>query len=137
MMFSETVFQWRRPPVLYNTARPLLKYKAAYRPEKTADIPRYHRSFPREMTFEERAQKFHIDDASLPSSDWLKQIFSQSDEIIQTWVVTRHEYGISALVSETLFRGEIRGGFAKCWLFSQASGVLTRNYGFATGRCYW
>ena len=33
----------------------------------------------------------------------------------------RHQYGISALVSQTSFGGETRGSsVAKCWLFSQA-----------------
>ena len=36
----------------------------------------------------------------------------------QNWVVTRHQYGISALVSQTSFHGESSGGVAKCWLFS-------------------
>ena len=35
-------------------------------PEKTADILRRHHWFPREMTSEKRAQKFHTDDVSLP-----------------------------------------------------------------------
>ena len=30
------------------------------------------------------------------------------------WVVTRHQYGISALVSQTSFRGETSGGITKC-----------------------
>jgi len=34
--------------------------------------------------------------------------------------VTRHQYGISALVFQTSFRGETSGGVAKCRLFSQA-----------------
>ena len=38
----------------------------------------------------------------------------------QIWVVTRHQYGISAFVSQTSFRGETSGGVAKCQLFSQA-----------------
>ena len=38
----------------------------------------------------------------------------------QIWVVTRHQYGISAVVSQTSFRGEISGGVAKCRLFSEA-----------------
>ena len=38
----------------------------------------------------------------------------------QIWVVTRHQYGISALVSQTSFRGETSGGVEKCRLFSQA-----------------
>ena len=33
------------------------------------------------------------------------------------WVVTRHQYGIPALVSQTLFREETRGVVAKCRLF--------------------
>ena len=35
-------------------------------------------------------------------------------------VSARHQYGISALVSQTLFRGETSGGVAECRLFSQA-----------------
>ena len=42
----------------------------------------------------------------------------------QTWLVTRHQYGISALVSQTSFREETSGGVAKCRLFRQASLVL-------------
>ena len=42
----------------------------------------------------------------------------------QTWLVTRHQYGISALVSQTSFRRETSGGVAKCRLFRQASLVL-------------
>lgn len=42
---------------------------------------------------------------------------------IQTWVMSCHRYGITALVSPTLFRGK-----TSCWLFSQATGVLIRNY---------
>ena len=33
----------------------------------------------------------------------------------------RHQYGISALVSHTSFRGETFGGVATCRLFSQAT----------------
>ena len=40
--------------------------------------------------------------------------------ITQIWVVTRYQYGISALVSQTSFRGETSGGVAKCRLFSLA-----------------
>ena len=54
--------------------------------------------------------------------DWLKQISQVAQPIrssTQIWVVTRHQYGISALVSQTLFSREIVGGIAKCHLFSQ------------------
>ena len=37
-------------------------------PEKTADISQRQPWFPHEMTSEERQQKFHTDDASLPGS---------------------------------------------------------------------
>ena len=36
----------------------------------------------------------------------------------QIWVVTRHQYGIFVLVSQTSFRRETGGGVAKCRLFS-------------------
>ena len=67
-------------------------------PDKTDDIWRRHKRFPFEKTSDKRAQKYHTDDA----------------------VLTRHQYGISALVSQTSFRGETIGGLAKCRLFSQA-----------------
>ena len=38
----------------------------------------------------------------------------------QIWVVMHHQYGISALVSQTSFCGETVGGVAKCQLFSPA-----------------
>ena len=78
------------------------------------------------MTSEKRAQKFHTDDASLPdvgsASDWLRQISHAARPIrgsTQIWVVTRNQNGISALVSQTSFRGEAVGGVAKCRQFSQ------------------
>ena len=40
---------------------------------------------------------------------------------IQIWVVTSHQYGISALVSQTFFGGETSGSVAKCPLFPQAT----------------
>ena len=43
----------------------------------------------------------------------------------QIWVVKRHQYGISALVSQTSFRWETGGGVAKCRPFSKASPVVT------------
>ena len=43
----------------------------------------------------------------------------------QIWVVTRHQYGISALYSQTSFRGETSGGIVKCRLFSLATSSLS------------
>ena len=53
-------------------------YLTLMKPEKTVDILRRYRWFPREMMFEKRAQKFHTDDASLPRFDWMRQISNQS-----------------------------------------------------------
>ena len=58
------------------------------------------------------------------ASDWLNQIFHAAQPIrgtTQMWVVTRHQYGISALVSQTSFGGETSGSVTRYWLFSQAS----------------
>ena len=57
------------------------------------------------------------------ASDWSCRVGNLIQPIrstTQIWVVTRHQYGISALVSQTSFGGETRGSVAKCWLFSQA-----------------
>ena len=58
------------------------------------------------------------------ASDWLNQIFQAARPIRSTTqfrVVTRHQYGIFAFVSQTSFGGEISGSVAKCRLFSQAN----------------
>ena len=57
------------------------------------------------------------------ASDWLKQISHAARPIrstTQIWIVTRHQYGTSALVSQTPFGGKNVVGVAKCRLFSQA-----------------
>ena len=38
--------------------------------------------------------------------------------------MTRHQYGISALLSQTSFGGETRGSIAKCRLFSQGNSLF-------------
>ena len=40
--------------------------------------------------------------------------------------MTRHQYGISALVSQTSFGGEISGSVAKCRLFTQTRTTLAQ-----------
>ena len=60
------------------------------------------------------------------ASDWLNQISHMARQIRSTteiWVVTRHQYGISALVSQTSFHGDTSGSVTKCWLFSPATCV--------------
>ena len=56
-------------------------------------------------------------------SDWSCHVINLIKPIrstTQIWVVKRHQYGISALVSQTSFREETSGSVAKCRLFSQA-----------------
>ena len=58
------------------------------------------------------------------ASDWSCRVGNLIQPIrstTQIWVVTRHQYGISVLVSQPSFRGETVGGVAKCRLFSQAT----------------
>ena len=54
----------------------------------------------------------------------------------QIWVLMRHQYGISALVSQTSFGGETSGTVVaspKCRLFSQAGGVGGGSVGKGVG----
>ena len=70
---------------------------------------------------EKRAQKFQT------ASDWLDQISHAARPIrstTQIWVMTRHQCGISALISQTSFGGETSGSVAKSGLFSQAKTLL-------------
>ena len=95
-----------------------------FSPEKTTLISWHH---PRNDAWEiKRAQKFHSDDVSLARSGeffWLvANLLQSSTSTIQIWVVASRKYGISALISQTSFRGETSaGGVAKCRLFSQAN----------------
>ena len=81
------------------------------------------------MTSERRAQKFHTDDVSPPGSEscvWLvrqiwRVVLSIRGFTTQICVVTRHHYGISALVPQTSLRMETSDGVGKCRLFSQAT----------------
>ena len=89
------------------------------------------------MTSEKWAPKLHSDDASLPRSGeflCLNQISNAARPIrstAQIWVVTSHQYGISALVSQTSFGRETSGSVAKCRLFSQAR--ITQTMGTRLG----
>ena len=61
------------------------------------------------------------------ASDLLNQISHAARPIWSTteiWVLRRHQYGISALVSQTSFRWETSGGVAKCPLFFQVISLL-------------
>ena len=57
------------------------------------------------------------------ASDWscrVGNLLQPVGSTAQIWVVTRHHYGISALVSQTSFRGETSCDVAKCRPSSQA-----------------
>ena len=63
----------------------------------------HHHWFPLETMSEERAQKFHTDDVSLPrsgsASKWscrVANLLQPIRSVSQIWVVVRHQYGISA-----------------------------------------
>ena len=62
------------------------------------------------------------------ASDWLNQI-SHTNQKHYPDLMTRHQYGISALVSHTSFGGETSSSADKCRLFSQArlADVTTEN----------
>ena len=100
----------------------------------------FARSLKKQLTFREATTGFPRNDvwgtsAEIPywwrvtaqigsASDWLRQIFNAAWPMrgsSQIWVVTRHWYGISALVSQTSFRLENQDDVAKCRLFSQAT----------------
>ena len=60
------------------------------------------------------------------AADWLNQISRLARPIrstAQIWEVTRHQYGISALVSQTSFGGKTSGSVPKCRLFSQGFSI--------------
>ena len=57
------------------------------------------------------------------ASDWLccvRNLIQLIRSTTQIWVVTRHQYEVSALLSQTSFGWETSGSIAKCQLFSQA-----------------
>jgi len=64
------------------------------------------------------------------ASDWLCYVGNLIQPIrspTHIWVVTRHQYGISELVSQTSFGEETSGSVAKCRLFSLAKATDGRK----------
>ena len=91
-------------------------------PEETADIWRCYQCFPHQMTSEKQAQICVV--LLRSTSDWsccMGNFIQPIKSTTQIWVVMHHQYGISALVSQTSFGGGTSGSVAKCWLFSQAT----------------
>ena len=65
------------------------------------------------------------------ASYWLNQISHAARPIrgnTKIGVVTRHQYGISALVSQTSFGGKTSGSVAKCRQFAQANVQYLRGF---------
>ena len=60
---------------------------------------------------------YQIQYPDMGSACRLENLLQPFKSTTQIWVVTCHQYGISALVSQTSFRGETSGGVAKCRLF--------------------
>ena len=52
----------------------------------------------------------------------------------QIWLVTRHQYGFSALLSQTSLHGETSGGVAKCQLFSKATDLYKMSSFWSTNK---
>ena len=79
------------------------------------------------MMSEQQLQKFHTDDIHYPdmgSADWLKEISLATRPIrstTQIWVVTCHQFGITAVIAQMSFCWESSGGIVKYQFFSQAS----------------
>ena len=84
------------------------------------------------------------------ATDWLCRVGNLIQPIrstTQIWVVMHHQYGISALISQTSFVGETSGSVAKCQLFSQATDWHVSSdekwrmsmsvYVWATWPCKW
>ena len=72
----------------------------------------------------------HYPDLS-SASDWLCRegiFFQPIRSTTKMWVVTRHQYGISALVTWMSFCEGSSGNLAKRWLFSQAKKLLNVAY---------
>ena len=69
--------------------------------------------------------RYYPDLGSVSDWSWRERNLPQPiRSTTQIWVVMRHQYGISAPVSQTSIREKTSGGVAKCRLFRQASLML-------------
>ena len=111
-------------------------------PEKTADISRRHHWFPREMTSEKRAQKFHTDDATLLSSIkcfWLVEenfppCMTNQKHYPNQGRVASSVWNFRARFCQTSIPGETSAGVAECRLFPQTTATPTNGHQNATRR---
>ena len=85
---------------------------------------------------QKQVQKIHTDDVSVPrscsaSDHWLyhkRNLLQPVRSTTQIWVVTCHQYGTFALLSQTSFLVETSGGVMKCCLFYQAKYMLVYKH---------
>ena len=111
-------------------------------PEKTADISRHQHWFPREMTSERQAQKFHTDDATLLSS--IKCFWLVEDNFPHCTTSQKHYpnqgrvessvWNFRARFCQTSIPGETSAGVAECRLFPQTTATPTNCHQNATRR---
>ena len=87
--------------------------------EKAAEILRRYQWFPREISCEERTEKFHTDD---PFFIWLVEA-----NLPHGTTNEKHDSnpGICARSSDVISRDETSDGIAKCWLFPRAVPITT------------
>ena len=72
------------------------------------------------------------------ASDWSSHVGNLIQPVrstTQIWIVTRHQYRISVLVSQTSFGGKTSGCVAKCPLFSRVTFIGVYIYIFFIGVC--
>ena len=82
------------------------------KPENRADFSRRrHCFYPRSKFRNSILMTYHYQDLG-SASDWMKQIEPIRNST-QNLEMTRHQYGISALVPKPSFRGNTAGGVAK------------------------
>ena len=92
--------------------------------EKTAYISRRSTGFPAKWCLRNERWNSILMTRHYPdlgsASDWSCHVGNLLQPIrstTQTWLVTRHQYGFSALVSQTSIRKKTSGGVAKCRCF--------------------
>ena len=114
---------------------------------ENSDILPWHPWFPRKMMSEKQHRNSilmtrHYSDLG-SASDWLKQISHAAQPIrstTQIWGEMRHQYGISALVSQTSFRGQTRGAGPAERIFKWGANAIAlawANYGGSAGMLPW
>lgn len=106
---------------MYIDFRKLLFYT-----EKTSDISRHHHYLSGWWRLKNKRWRSILMTCHYPGSYiWLDETnYQPIGSAAQMWTVTRHQCGITALVSKTSFRRATSGVVPKCRLFSLDSSTL-------------